>query len=132
MGLYVLLVEDNPDHALLAKRSLERDDRIERVEVCEDAFAALAVMRDEQVRRPDAVVVDIRLPGISGLELLDSIKGDPRTAGVPVIVVSTSAPEHEVRSAIRRGARAYMSKPIRAGELIANLRRPDRVPRELT
>lgn len=132
MALRVLLVEDNPDHALLTKRGLERDRRIAKVDVCSDASSALGLLSGG-VYRPDVIVADLRLPGLSGLELLSRVKAMPEASEIPVVLLSAYARECEVRYGMDRGALAFISKPLRAQALIeclSEIASSERTPRD--
>ncbi len=120
MGLRVLLVEDNPDHALLTRRALEREESVSCVAICADGVAALDLLSGSE-RAPDLILVDVRLPGISGLDFLDAVRSMPSMRGVPVVLLSSSASESQVNEAIKRGASAFITKPLRPGRLIKGL-----------
>jgi CheY-like chemotaxis protein len=128
MGVRVLLVEDNPDHALLTKRSLERDARIDAVDVREDVPGALDYLEAARSSLPDVILVDLKLPGLSGFDLLDRIQADPVICEVPVVILSTSAREREVTQGIERGARAFLTKPLRVEELLERVFGPGGTP----
>ncbi len=73
--------------------------------------------------KPDLIVMDIRLPGIDGLEATRRLKSDPRTAGIPIIAVTAHAmPEDEARI-LDAGCQAYLPKPLRFSEFVALVRR---------
>jgi CheY-like chemotaxis protein len=80
---HLLLVDDHPDLSEVVVELLQAHGHT--VEMCGDAEAALSVLRDH---RPDAVVVDQRLPGMTGIELVQRIRSNPKIAAVPVILCS--------------------------------------------
>jgi CheY-like chemotaxis protein len=83
------------------------------VKPCPDGTAALATLDQ---RRPDLVVLDLDLPGVSGFRLLEVLKGDPATAAVPVLVV-TALDFAEAKAAARAGADGFLTKPFDAADL---------------
>ena len=109
----VLIVEDDkPIGDLLATAiNYERGYEAVRVATADEALAALAH------RSPDLLVLDIRLPGMSGLELYDRIKGDDRFKRLPVVFETGNGREHA--DAMReRGIATYVKKPFDIDELV--------------
>jgi CheY-like chemotaxis protein len=92
----VLFVEDDPEVAQLYRLKLELDGY--RVEVAEDGEVALQMARSSL---PDIIFLDIRLPKLNGLEMLEALRADPRTSAVPVVILSSSSE----RELIERGAK---------------------------
>ncbi len=111
----VLLVEDDPAHAMVIRRAFEEHGRAigETVELshCDEAEAACAHLLASP--RPDLVVLDLKLRGTPGLDVLRRIKGDPRLRRVPVVVLSTSSSERDRVMAFRHHACGYIEKPER-------------------
>ena len=112
----ILLVEDNPADAELAVIGLRGDDSIDSIHVAEDAEDAWAFLHRQgpyaDARRPDLILLDLNLPGLSGGELLKRIKADPSLRSIPVIVLTTSDADQDVRYAYAANANAYMVKPV--------------------
>ncbi len=122
MGLRVLIIEDNPDHALLTRWALERDGHVAAVEVADDAVAVVDGLRARAAGdRPDLVLVDLKLPGVSGFEILEALKAEVATREIPVVILSTSAREEEIAQGMRRGARAFLTKPLQVPALLEAL-----------
>jgi CheY-like chemotaxis protein len=119
-GLAVLLVEDNPDHALLTRIALERREEIASVQVCEDVRSALDRLARDPL--PDALLVDLRLPREGGLDLLAHLKTDSRTRELPVVMLSTSPREDEISQSLRLGAAGYLTKPIDVEAFLTRVR----------
>jgi CheY-like chemotaxis protein len=123
----ILLVEDNEDHALIIELAI-RDAQAEvaeqlLVDTLGDGDQALAYLRreGEYAARdlPDLVLLDIKMPGISGLDVLRTLRTDarhPELRAVPVVMLSTSAQGEDVVRAYREGANEYVTKPVRAEE----------------
>ena len=63
-------------------------------------------------RLPDVVLLDIHLPDINGDEILRTLKSDPKTAAIPVIMVSADATQRQIETMLGAGARAYLTKPL--------------------
>lgn len=129
--LHVLLVEDNPDHALIATRALRKAQPELREQLVitsvTDGALALAVLGialpDPAAGErgagsppphylPDLVLLDLKMPGIGGLQVLEAIRADARLRVLPVIVLTTSARDDDVLAAYRLGANEYVTKPV--------------------
>ena len=115
----VLLVEDNADDAALTLRSLKKHNLAERVIVMTDGQEALdylfgtgAHAARKVENRPRLVLLDLKLPKVDGLEVLERIKSDERTKQIPVVVLSSSGQERDVEESYNRGANSYVVKPV--------------------
>lgn len=110
----LLLVEDNPDDAELVRIAIADAKLDADLEVVVDGAQALAYVRAEGAyagkRRPDLVLLDLNLPGIDGREVLHQIKTDPDLCSIPVVVMSTSVDDEDVRVSFREHANAFVSK----------------------
>ena len=126
----ILLVEDDEDHALLCQRALrqvqpELDERLE-VTTIADGAAALAALRGAAPgapappgaahELPDVVLLDLNLPGLSGMDVLRAMRGDADLRTIPVIVLTTSSRDEDVVEAYRAGANEYVTKPVQPAE----------------
>ena len=110
---FALVVEDEPPLRELISVTLGTTfDCREAV----DAESALAILREIV---PDLVLVDVMLPGRSGLDVLAEMRGDPALRGVPVIVLSAWQAPEDVERAIAAGADRFLAKPFRVDELAA-------------
>ena len=112
-----LVVDDDPDMLMILKIHLEKIG----VEVIEapDGEKALLAMKD---KLPHIVITDIMMPGMDGFTLLDRLKQNSRTSGIPVIVITSA--DGEIRdSAFRRGADDFVSKPIEVEDFMPRVRR---------
>jgi len=103
----VLLVEDNRVNRLLLARHVELLGH--RVETAEDGFAALARVRQEAF---DLLLVDINMPGMDGIELLETLRASPALSELPVIVTSAVEGLDSVVRCIELGAEDYLHKPV--------------------
>lgn len=114
----VLYVEDDEDNAFMLGRRLQRHGiHIRHVEDGEKALIA-AVWK-----RPDAVLLDINLPGINGVEVLQKLRANALTSDVPVIVLSAHVMEDDILRAMQAGANAFVPKPIDFPKLLDALQR---------
>jgi two-component system response regulator len=115
----ILLVEDNPDHAELTKSCLSHYAMAGRVVHMTDGSEAIDyLMRSEAVSGiepnplPALVLLDLRLPKVGGLEVLRTIRRSDRLRMLPVVILTTSEAERDVREAYEFGANGYAVKPI--------------------
>lgn len=106
----ILLVEDNPDHAVLAKLSLSRLDEIREVRLAMDGVEALEILESSPL--PDLILLDLRLPRLDGFELLERLRRDERFRKIPVIVLTTSAARVDLQRSRSLGAIGYLTKPL--------------------
>jgi len=107
--LRVLYVEDNPINVLLVREALARHATRFELEVAVDGEQGLAAL---EAARPDLVLLDINLPGMSGHEVLDRLRADPRFADLPCVAVSADAMPDEIERARQRGFDDYWTKPL--------------------
>ncbi len=107
----ILLIEDNPADAALTTEALAQASRHCTLHVARSGEAALEFLRGGDDARPDLILLDPNLPGMSGLEVLRALKGDERLRQIPVVVLSTSASQPDVDAAYDLGANAYILKP---------------------
>ena len=113
----ILLVEDDLAHAEITRRNLEEfnQDLRELVHVA-DGQAALDYLREPERAKPRGlptlILLDLRLPRVDGLEVLRELKNDARLKRIPVVVLTTSNADADVRGAYDRGASAYLVKPV--------------------
>ena len=106
----IMMIEDNEDHALLIKRGLEAPDC--SVDHCINGLEALKIF--QQVKnfdsRPNLILLDVQLPGMSGFDILKEIKKMAPLSHVPVIMLTTSARREEIERAYQFGASGYVVK----------------------
>ncbi len=112
----ILVVEDDPDIAELVEHHLSRAGY--DTSVVGSGTDALEQIR----RRPDLVVLDLMLPGLSGFEICRLMRGDPQTASVPIIMLTARADEEARIQGLELGADDYVTKPFSPRELVARLR----------
>jgi two-component system response regulator len=106
----ILLVDDDPDDVTLALRALDRQHLANRVKVVHDGEEALAYLRD--MARPRLVLLDLKLPKVTGLEVLAEVRKDERLKTLPVVILTSSREEPDVARAYALGANSYIVKPV--------------------
>jgi CheY-like chemotaxis protein len=117
--ILVMLVEDNSDHAELVIRTLEDHSIPNKIRHFSDGQSALdyLLQRGEfsgagSAPRPHIVLLDLRLPRVDGLEVLQTIKEDENLKSIPVVILTTSEAERDVARAYSNHANSYLVKPL--------------------
>lgn len=120
--MHILLIEDNPADVELARQCFLESKTPNEVHAASNANAAFAFLRRTgqfaNAPRPDLVLLDLNLPGIDGREILRGIKADPELQLIPVVVLTTSEADNDVREAYRLHANSYLRKPVDLDEFI--------------
>jgi len=120
----LLLVEDDPGHARLIERNLQRAHLPYTVVVLRDGQVALDYLlpvREEQGNRhpqPYLVLLDLNLPGCPGVEVLSRLKSDARTKHIPVIILTTTDDRYEIEECYALGCNAYLTKPVAYNQFV--------------
>jgi len=110
----VLLVDDNPNDLELALEVLGQDSDGPEVITAQggpEALAYLHTHRDDRHRRPSLVLLDLNMPQLDGLGVLDAIRADEKLHDIPVVMLTTSREQKDIQAAYRRGANGYLVKP---------------------
>jgi PAS domain S-box-containing protein len=113
----LLCVEDNPANLMLVEKLLERRPDI-RLLAAKDGIRGIEIAR---TARPDVILMDINLPGISGLTALGILAEDSETAGIPVIALSANAMPSDIEKGLAAGFFRYLTKPIKVNEFMDTL-----------
>ena len=113
----VMLVEDNPSDARLMIEALRDADFDGDLRIVHDGVEAMNHLRERTQSLPDLVLLDLNLPRKDGREVLAEMKRDPLLRHIPVVVLSTSRNEQDVRRSYELGANAFLSKPAEMNEL---------------
>lgn len=125
----ILLVEDNTDDETLTLRALKKGKILNEVVVARDGAEALDYLfgtgihagRDTSIQ-PQLVLLDLKLPKIDGLEVLKRLRGDARTALLPVTILTTSNEERDVVTSYQLGVNSYVRKPVDSDSFIEAVR----------
>ena len=112
----VVIADDEPSVRLLVQATIGADDF--NVVEAVDGDEAWSLI---QVHRPALVLLDVRMPGRTGLEILDAIKADPNLARTKVILLTASAMESDMTAGLAAGADFYLTKPFSPRDLLARL-----------
>lgn len=115
----ILLVEDNPSDINLTKRALEKAHILNELVVAEDGQEALDYLfgtgryegRDRH-KMPALVLLDLKLPGIEGLEVLKCIREDPIIHRLPVVILTSSSEDHDIAQSYDLWVNSYIRKPV--------------------
>jgi two-component system response regulator len=115
----ILLVEDNPPDAELIIRALRKQHIANPISLVEDGAQALDFIfcRGEFSKRdvnspPKVILLDLKLPKVDGLEVLKQLKYDERTKSIPVVIVTSSEENPDIKAAYALGANSYVVKPV--------------------
>lgn len=115
----ILLVEDSPGDAELTLHTLRHHRLANQIQIVEDGEQALDFLfcrgqyRDRSFERPPKLILlDLKLPKVDGLEVLQAIKGDERTQPIPVIVLTSSKEQVDLVRSYRLGVNSYIQKPV--------------------
>ncbi|RJR46783.1 MAG: response regulator [Deltaproteobacteria bacterium] len=124
-GANILLVEDNPQDAELVIRALKKQNLADQVQVARDGAEALEMIFDSDGERGGlwenlkVILLDLKLPKVSGFEVLEKIKNEARTKAIPVVVLTSSPEESDIKESYRLGANSYVVKPVEYDNFIA-------------
>jgi CheY-like chemotaxis protein len=115
----ILLVEDNPNDAELTKRALKKNNLANRVfhardgeEALEFIFAGGAFAGRSVENTPKVILLDLKLPKVNGIEVLQQIKSDERTKNIPVVVLTSSREDSDLEKCYELGVNSYIVKPV--------------------
>ncbi|MFY9235127.1 MAG: response regulator [Fimbriimonadaceae bacterium] len=119
----ILLVEDNPDDEKLTLRAMRQSDVPNIIVVARDGEEALNHLHGDHVKRlPALILLDLKLPKVGGLEVLEQIRANERTKNLPVVVLTSSDEERDVAQSYNLGANSYIRKPVDFDEFIDTVR----------
>jgi len=113
----LLYVEDNPANLTLVEQLLERRSDM-RLLSAKNAYLGIQIARTSQ---PEVILMDINLPGLSGLEALKLLREDPLTAHIPVVALSANAMPRDIQKGLDAGFFRYLTKPIKVNEFMDTL-----------
>ena len=121
----ILLVEDNPDDEELTKRALRQAKIANEIVVARDGSEAIEFLfgqgrhagRDLS-QMPAVILLDLKLPKVSGLEVLQRLRADERTKLVPTVILTSSSEDEDMLKSYKWGANSYVRKPVEFGAFV--------------
>ncbi len=119
MNKMILLVEDNPNDEELTLRALRKANIANEVAIARDGQEAIDFLFGtgkyagrEPPAMPAVVLLDLKLPKLNGIDVLNRIRADPRTKLIPVVVLTSSSEDEDMLRSYQSGANSYVRKPI--------------------
>jgi len=115
----ILLIEDNPHEAELTIRALRKQNLVNKLVHIDDGAEALDFIfsrgkhaANGKIQQPKLILLDLKLPKVDGLEVLLRVKSDPRTRGIPVVMLTSSREQNDIVESYRLGVNSYIVKPV--------------------
>ena len=118
--LEIVLVEDNPNDAELILRVLKKHNLANNLVLLKDGAEAIDFLSSQgdnvANNNPRVVLLDLKLPKLNGIEVLRKLKSDERTKNIPVVILTSSREERDLKDAYELGVNSYVTKPIKFDE----------------
>ncbi len=115
-GLEIILIEDNIDDATLVMRALKKSNLANKMVHLKDGAEALEFLfgKDslKEVQSARVILLDLKMPKINGMEVLKKVKGDANTKSIPVVILTSSAEDPDIKLCYELGANSYIVKPV--------------------
>src|ERR1700752_2726079 len=116
----IILVEDNLDDAALVIRALKKNNMTNNLIHLKDGVEALDFIfgtgpyegKETMSMNTKVILLDLKMPRINGIEVLEKVKSDPRTKEIPVVVLTSSAEDPDIKKCYKLGANSYIVKPV--------------------
>ena len=125
----ILLVEDNPDDVELTKRAFRKNNIANNLVVADDGIKAFDYLfcrgayADRNIKdTPRLILLDLKLPKMDGLQVLERLRAEEATRLVPVVILTSSKEEQDLISGYKSGANSYVRKPVDFIEFVAAVR----------
>jgi two-component system, response regulator len=126
----ILMIEDSPLDAELATQAFRKNRLVNKIQIVQDGREALdylfcsgAYSGRTPARMPVLILLDLKLPGMDGIEVLREIRLDPRTKSLPVIVMTSSKEEQDVVRSSKLGINGYILKPVDYNQFVDTVNR---------
>lgn len=131
-AIEILVVEDNPDDLELTLRTLRKYQLANQIEIARDGaealdfvFATGAYTHSRIEDHPRVILLDLKLPKVNGLEVLQRIRADPRTRSIPVVVLTSSPEDRDMVESYNLGVNSYIVKPANFAQFAEAVRQMD-------
>ena len=117
-GMEILLVEDNPEDVEITLRAFQKYNLSNKIQVVRDGEEALECIfctgryADRSVSDPRLILLDLKLPKVDGIEILQRCKSDPRTKSIPIVILTSSREERDLVNSYNLGVNSYVVKPV--------------------
>jgi len=107
----ILLVEDNPDDIALTTRAFKKYNLVNQIDIARDGVEAIDYLKNNS-KLPSLVLLDIKLPKVDGLEVLQFIRKNESTKLLPVVILTSSKEERDLIESYKLGANSFVRKPV--------------------
>jgi len=125
----LLLVEDDPGDVMMTREALNDAKVVHRLHVADNGEDAIAFLRQEapfaDAPRPDLIFLDLNLPRVDGREVLAFVKGDASLRRIPLVILTTSDREDDIRQSYDLQANAFVTKPVDFESFLSAVRQVD-------
>jgi CheY-like chemotaxis protein len=127
-GINILLVEDNPDDVELTLHALKKNKIVNPVKIVRDGQEALDYLfrkgkyESKDYDLPNMILLDLKLPKVDGIEVLQKIKSDRKTKLIPVVVLTSSKEESDLMRSYDLGVNSYIRKPVDFDQFVETVR----------
>src|SRR6476646_8539122 len=115
-GLEIILIEDNMDDAALVMRALKKNNLANKMVHLKDGAEALSFLfgpsSAKEVQSTRVILLDLKMPKINGMEVLKKVKEDHDTKAIPVVILTSSAEDPDIKLCYELGANSYIVKPV--------------------
>jgi len=127
-GINILLVEDNPDDVELTLHALKKNKIVNPVKIVRDGQEALDYLfykgkyESKEYDLPNVILLDLKLPKVDGIEVLQRVKSDRKTKLIPVVVLTSSKEESDLLRSYDLGVNSYIRKPVDFDQFVETVR----------
>ena len=119
----ILIVEDSTDDFEATKRAFSKANLHNPIKHVFNGEDALSYLRSDALTKPGLILLDLNMPGLDGRKTLEIIKQTPKLKKIPVVVLTTSDDERDVKACYELGANTYIQKPVDFDGLISAIKR---------